>query len=89
MIKQLDLCGLNFIRANIHLAWIWLWVDNVKSSMNPLLAGSRIPNSVLGPRVSFSAAFNITKGITEMVQPVTMRKRDVVVSIPGRVKPNT
>jgi len=84
--RNRDFFGFNTILAHvtvssrvfrIHLACMWDSVVMVRSSMNHMLAGRRIPAFVCGPLVSFSAALRIrfipiTKRITEMEQLVTM-----------------
>ena len=86
MTRLLDLSGLNFMRAQLTVssnavrtqrAWTCVVVDMVRSSMNPLLDGRRIPEAVFGPLVSLLAALMIwfmpiTNSTTEMVQSVTI-----------------
>ena len=83
MTRLLDLFGLNFIRAQFTVsskavrtqrACMCVVVDMVRSSMNPLLDGSCIPEAVLCPLIFLLAALMIKYMpiTTEMVQPVTI-----------------
>ena len=86
VISYLDFLGLNAILAHatvssnavsIHLAWIWVSVVIVRSSMKPLFGGCLMLLDVFGPLVSLSPALMIifipiTNRITEMVHPVTI-----------------
>ena len=86
IISYRDFLGLNAILAHatvssyavsIHLAWIWVSVVIVRSSMKPLFGGCLMLLDVFGPLVSLSPALMIifipiTNWITEMLHPVTI-----------------
>ena len=85
-VNDLDFVGLNAILAHatvsynavsIHLAWTWVSVVIVRSSMKPLFGSCLILLEVFDPLVSLSPALMIifvaiTNRITEMVHPVTI-----------------